>query len=77
MYYSVDFLLNKIYQIYLPGTGPQTLGMISKIAEQDGSSKHNCLAKMQFRIAIAVFMFWPAKIRKINGKSFNECNYKI
>lgn len=52
-------------KLYLPGTGPQTLGIISKMAEQDGSSKHNCLAKMQFSIAIAVFMFWPAKIRKM------------
>lgn len=26
---------------HLPGTGPQTRGIISRIAEHDGSSKHN------------------------------------
>lgn len=43
----------------LPGTGPQTRGIISRIAEHDGSSKHNCRARMQFNIAIAIFTFGP------------------
>lgn len=34
----------------LPGTGPQTRGMISRMAEHDGSSKHSWRARMQFRI---------------------------
>lgn len=27
--------------IFLPGTGPQTRGIISNMAEHDGSSKHS------------------------------------
>lgn len=45
--------------VRLPGTGPHTLGIISKIAEQDGSSKHNCRAKIQFNMAIADLLFEP------------------
>lgn len=43
----------------LPGTGPHTLGIISNIAEHEGSSKHSCRAKIQFKIAIAVLIFGP------------------
>ena len=46
---------------FLPGTGPQTRGIISKMAEQDGSSKHNCRANIQLSIAIAALIFDPKK----------------
>lgn len=52
----------------LPGTGPHTLGIISKIAEQDGSSKHNCLAKIQFKMAIADLLFEPVNSEKYEIK---------
>ena len=45
---------------YLPGTGPHTRGIISNIAEHDGSSKHSCRARIQFKMAIAIFTFGPA-----------------
>lgn len=48
----------------LPGTGPQTLGIISSIAEQDGSSKHNCRANIQFNMAMAVLMLGPVNKQK-------------
>lgn len=51
-----------------PGTGPHTRGIISSMAEQDGSSKHNCRAKMQLRMAI--FSLDPSiyvKYRKTSG----------
>lgn len=53
--------------MHLPGTGPHTRGIISKMAEHDGSSKHNCLASMQFKIAIAVLMFGPERSKKKTG----------
>lgn len=43
----------------LPNSGPQTLGIISRMAAHEASSKHNCLASRQFSIAIAVFVFGP------------------
>ena len=43
----------------LPGIGPHTRGIISKIAEHDGSSKHNCLANIQFSIAKAALILDP------------------
>lgn len=51
---------------YKPGTGPQTLGIISKIAEHDGSSKQSWRAIIHFKIAGAVFIFGPTKKKKIN-----------
>uniref|UniRef100_A0A8D8A2Y3 (northern house mosquito) hypothetical protein n=1 Tax=Culex pipiens TaxID=7175 RepID=A0A8D8A2Y3_CULPI len=42
------------------GTGPHTRGMISRMAEHDGSSKQSCLANIQFKIAIAVLIFDPS-----------------
>lgn len=49
-----------IVMVHLPSSGPQTRGMISKMAEHDASSKHNWRASKQFSIAIAVFIFGPA-----------------
>lgn len=46
--------------MYIPGIGPHTRGIISNIAEQDGSSKHNWRAKIQLSIADATFMLEPA-----------------
>lgn len=46
-------------KMYSPNSGPQTLGIISRIAEQEASSKHNCLANKQFSIAIVFFMLGP------------------
>lgn len=57
-----------------PGTGPHTRGIISSIAEQDGSSKHNWRAKIQLRIAIFSFDpitatdMWKERERKINKR---------
>lgn len=62
--------------IILPGTGPHTLGMISKIAEHDGSSKHSCRARMQFRMASADLMFVPVKIRLRNNNLTMEPQLK-
>lgn len=50
--------------LFLPGTGPHTRGIISNIAEHDGSSKHNWRASMQFNIAIAIFTFGPITNKK-------------
>lgn len=47
---------------YSPSSGPQTRGIISRMALQDGSSKHNCRANRQLRIATAVLTFGPATI---------------
>lgn len=44
---------------HLPGTGPQTRGIISNMAEHDGSSKHSWRAKIQLNIAIAGFPCVP------------------
>lgn len=48
----------------LPGIGPHTLGIISNIAEHDGSSKHNWRANIQFKIAEATLIFEPVNKRK-------------
>lgn len=50
----------------LPGTGPQTRGIISNMAEHDGSSKHNWRAKIQLNIAIAGFPCVPKTLMSIN-----------
>lgn len=47
------------FHSFLPGTGPHTRGIISSIAEHDGSSKQSCRARIQFSIAIAIFTFGP------------------
>lgn len=54
MVYNSDVIL-------LPNSGPHTLGIISRIAEQDESSKQNCLASRQFRVAVVVLTLEPAK----------------
>lgn len=67
--------------LLIPGTGPQTRGMISNMAEHDGSSKHSWRAKMQLNIAIAGFPCVPVfhwfikftrknQINKIRKKKF-------
>ena len=48
----------------LPSSDPHTRGIISKMAEQDASSKHSCRASRHLRIATAVFTLGP-KNRKI------------
>lgn len=48
-----------------PNSGPQTRGIISKMALQDESSKHNCRANRQFKIAIGAFISDPVTIKKI------------
>lgn len=62
--------------MYKPGTGPQTLGIISKIAEHDGSSKQSWRAIIHFKIAGAVFMFGPEMKKKktniINKKTVKK-----
>lgn len=50
----------------VPNSGPQTLGIISRIAEQEGSSKHSCRANKQFNIAIVVFVLGPETRAIIN-----------
>lgn len=45
--------------MYSPTSGPQTLGIISKMAEQEASSKQNCLARRQFKMATVVFVLGP------------------
>lgn len=52
--------------------GPQTLGMISSIAEHEGSSKHSCLARMQFRIAGTCLILFP-----VNRKNKEYINPKV
>lgn len=47
------------FLLYLPGTGPHTRGIISNIAEHDGSSKHSCRARIQFKMAIAILTLGP------------------
>lgn len=49
----------------LPSSGPQTLGIISRMVAQEASSKHSCRASKQFKIAIAVFVFGPEKKFKL------------
>jgi hypothetical protein len=49
---------------YSPSSDPHTRGIISKIAEQDASSKHSCRASRHLRIATAVLTLGP-KNRKI------------
>lgn len=61
---SQNIWILNIICTFSPGTGPQTLGIISNIAEQEGSSKQSCLATMQFKIAIAVLMFGPEKSKE-------------
>lgn len=51
---------------FLPGTGPHTRGIISNIAEHDGSSKHSCRARIQFKMAIAILTLGPGKTEKEN-----------
>lgn len=54
--------MNKVLfmvMVYLPGTGPHTRGIISNIAEHDGSSKHSCRARIQFKMAIAILTLGP------------------
>lgn len=54
-----------------PGTGPQTLGIISKIAEHDGSSKHSWRANIQFSIAIAIFTLGPVSKENMKENRLN------
>lgn len=70
--------MKKIYSYrsnYSPNSGPQTRGIISKIALQDESSKHNCLANRQFKIAIGVFISDPVNKQKLNH--FREIFQKL
>lgn len=50
----------------LPGTGPHNFGIISNMAEHDGSSKHNWRAKIQLNIAIAGFPCVPKTLINIS-----------
>jgi len=57
---AVNKILNLIRtDNYSPSSDPHTRGMISKIAEQDVSSKHNCRASRHLRIATAVLTLGP------------------
>lgn len=49
----------EIWDSDLPNSGPQTRGIISRIAEHEESSKQNCLANRQLRIAIVVLILEP------------------
>lgn len=60
-------------KIYLPISAPHTLGIVSKIGEQDESSKHNCLARRQFRVSTALFTDPKNKINCI--KCITTLNY--
>ena len=53
-------MLSIVTKNYSPNSGPQTRGIISKVALQDESSKHNCRANKQFKIDIGVFISDPA-----------------
>lgn len=41
--------------------GPQTRGIISNMAEHDGSSKQSCRARMQFNMATTPLMVEPER----------------
>jgi hypothetical protein len=46
-------------ECYSPSSDPHTRGIISKMAEQDASSKHSCRASRHLRIATAVLTLGP------------------
>ncbi|KAL4712512.1 hypothetical protein ACJJTC_007528 [Scirpophaga incertulas] len=45
--------------LHLPSSDPQTRGMISKMAEQEASSKQSCRASRQLRMAMVPFIPGP------------------
>lgn len=48
-----EFVDDDDANVNIPGTGPQTRGIISNMAEHDVSSKHNWRAEIQLNVATA------------------------